>query len=234
MNKVIQMVLASVVIIFAIAAYVFIIKNVLPRFVIKRRYFCDENLGRGLKKYKSENGRAVVYEPHPSIRKYIKQYALISDGGYKYLECSLDSGVNHIVYNVVMLDRNDKILDVIEVMEFTAKRQLSQMVYLHPDTSYIALTVSAANGERIPSGDISYYRRKDVILFGAAVALLTFALSWVLGVAIDFILHNIGINVMEISDFMFGSLRAAITAGILSVVVLVKTCNKKNVKVVKK
>ena len=93
MNEIIRTIMSAVAIIVTVAVYVFVIKMVIPRFFIKRRFLYDGHLGRGLKKYQSENGRAIVYEPHPSIRKYIKQYALVSDGGHKYLECNVDEGV---------------------------------------------------------------------------------------------------------------------------------------------
>ena len=127
MNEIIQAVLMALTMIVTLAVYAFLVKVIIPGYVVKRKYYIDGNLGRGLRKYKSEDGRAIIYEPHPSIRKYIKQYALVCDGGHKYLECNMDRGVNRLIYTVIMLDRNDKVIDALEVEEVTAKRDLTQV-----------------------------------------------------------------------------------------------------------
>ncbi len=229
MNELIQTILSAVTILVTVVVYAFLIKVVLPRFLVKRKFSYDGHLGRGLKKYKSENGRAIVYEPHPSVRKYIKQYALVSDGGLKYLECNVDEGVNRIIYNVVMLDRKDKVLDVIEVEEVTAKRSLTQSVYLHPDTSYIALIVTSVNKEKLPNSDISYYTKKDIAVFGLMTAYLTLIASLIVCGTAHNIIHSLGMTAA--SGFFLPSLLAAIIAGVLSVLILIMTCNDKNVRV---
>ena len=233
MENLIQTILFASSICVLAVVYVFLIKNIIPRFLVKRRYFVDGNLGRGIKKYQSEKGRAVVYEPHPSIRKYVKQYAIVKSDGYKYLQCDMDSGVRRLVYSVIMFDCNDKILDVIEVEEITSRRPFTQTVYLHSDTSYIAFILNSVNMQELPNGAVSYYNLRDVSVFGGAVALLTFCLMPLTGALISRFLEITAGCVVN-AELLLPSLFTAILAGVLSVVIFIRSCNKKNVRVMTK
>lgn len=232
MNELMQAILTAMTIIVTAAVYVFCIKTLLPRLVIKRRYYIEGNLGRGLKKYRSDDGRAVVYEPHPSVRKYIRQYALVNDNGHKYLECQVDRGVNRLIYTVIMLDRYDRVIDVLEIEEVTAKRELTQTVYLHADTSYIALIIGSVNKEKLPNSDVSYYRKRDVGVFGASVFFLTLVAGFVMSYAFEYFLKSIGVARVTSASLLV-ALLSAVAACVLSIVILLIFCSKKNVRVVK-
>ena len=232
MNELITAVQLAALMVATVCVYFFLVKMVFPRFLIKRRYFTEGNFGRGLRKFRSEDGRALLYEPHPSVRKYIKQYALVNDGGTKYLECYVDRGVNRMIYNVVMMDRNDKVIDCIEVEEVTAKRELTQPVYLHPDTSYIALIISSVNKEKLPGGDVSYYQLKDIMKLGAAVAALTLVASLALISMFSGFVTSLGASYVDAPLFL-PSLIAALVGGGSSVGILLYYCGKKNIRVKK-
>lgn len=234
MNEIIQAILFTVVMLATLCAYVFCVRYVLPKFVIKRGYYIKDNLGRGLKKYVSDNGRALLFEPHPSIRKYIKQYALVCDGGNKYIQCYVDRGANRMIYSVIMLDRNDTVLDVIEVEEVTAKRTLTQPVYLHPDTSYVALILGSVNREQLPNSPVSYYTRKSIVAFGFITAAITFVASLIFSLSFANVMGGLGV-VLKVSGGIFAltSMIAAVAAGVLSAVLLLMDCAKKNVRVIR-
>ena len=217
-----------------VGAYAFSMRYFLPKYVIKRGYYIEENLGRGLKKFVSDNGRALLYEPHPSIRKYINQYAIVCENGNKYLQCFVDRGANRMIYSVIMIDRNDKVIDVLEVEEVTAKRTLTQPVYLHPDTSYVALILGAVNREQLPNSYVSYYTMKSIITFGVVSALLTWVASMTVSMSFYNFLSYAGVKIgLNGALCILMSLAVAAAVGVLSALLLIMDCNKKNVRVIK-
>ena len=215
-------------------AYVFCIKFLLPKYVIKRGYYIEDNLGRGLKRFVSDSGRALLFEPHPSIRKYIKQYALVSEKGNKYLQCYVDRGANRLTYSIIMLDRNDKVIDVVEVEEVTAKRNLTQPVYLHPDTSYVALIVGSVNKAKLADSAVSYYTQNSIVIFGMVTAAITLVASLIFSLSFSNFMSNVGAGVSSDGVIYFlTSLIAAVAAGVISSLLLLMDCNKNNVRVIK-
>ena len=235
MNDLIQSVLYAIIMLATIGAYAFSMRYFLPKYVIKRGYYIEENLGRGLKKFVSDNGRALLYEPHPSIRKYINQYAIVCENGNKYLQCFVDRGANRMIYSVIMIDRNDKVIDVLEVEEVTAKRTLTQPVYLHPDTSYVALILGSVNREQLPNSYVSYYTLNSIIAFGAISALLTWLVSMILSMSLfNFMLHS-GVKLGSDGGLIYFLISIAVAAavGVLSTLLLIMDCNKKNARVIK-
>ena len=232
MNDIIVAILMAVLAILCLSAYLFCIRKVLPRYVLKRRYFINKHLGRGLKKYTSEDGRAVVYEPHPHVRKYIKKYALVARGGHKYLECSIDRAVKRISYTVIMLNNKDKVLDVVEVNDITAKMTVSHPVYLHEDTSYVALIVQSVNGETLTDGGICYYLARDIGLFALASAVLTFALHTLFSVQLDVLVAKLNGEAAEIALHLGSGLTSSLAVALASAVIILLYCSRKNLKVI--
>ena len=62
-------------------AYVVLLSDVFPKCFLKTRYAYSSSMGRGLKKFVFPNGRGVLYEPHPHIRKYVNKYLLFATDG---------------------------------------------------------------------------------------------------------------------------------------------------------
>ena len=157
-----------------IAAYVILIGSVFPKYIMKIRLSIIESTDRGLKKYIFPSGCGVVYEPHPSVRKYVPKYALFTNDGYKYVKCLLDKEVKELTYNVVMFNNQNKIVDVIDVSEKIGTELETEPLLIHQDTSYIALTVCSVNGEMTENRQLFYCRLRDIGLYAAAVTLLSF------------------------------------------------------------
>ena len=163
--------------ILVLALYVALVSDILPHLFLKLRCVMRGNLGRGLKKCVFPTGRSVLYEPHPSIRKYINKYLLFTSDGYKYVRCCFDCGVNKISYTVVMLNNNDKVIDVISVTEDVKRHGASANVMLHPDTSYVAVTVSRVNG--LVNKKISVYNKVSGLI-GYFIAVSAASISAIL------------------------------------------------------
>ena len=233
MNDIITAVLMVVLCVILVSVYTYSFGRIFPKYVIKRRYKIQENLGRGLKKFTFKNGRAVIYEPHPSIRKYISKYALVVKDGHKYLECNIDAYVKRFTYTVVMLNNKNKVIDVIEVDDYVPGAAMGHPVYLHADTSYVALILRCVNGEKLPDTDShGYYRMRDILLFGALSAIGGFFAYFTFSSAFDVFISCVNAEPVVYSFDFFAALGASFLVGIISAVALLLFCNRRNVRVV--
>ena len=77
MENVLEAVSQLFIFIASLVVFAAVIKSLIPAVSLKVHYSVDRWLGRGIKRYKYPSGRAVVYEPHPQVRKYINKYAIV-------------------------------------------------------------------------------------------------------------------------------------------------------------
>ena len=146
MEKIINLILLLFLLVLGVIFYFVLMVTVLPK-LLKIESSIRTSSDRGLKKYIYPEGRGIVYEPHPSIRKYVNRYVLYTKDGYKYLKCKLDISVERLNYSVVMFNRFNRVIDVIEVSERNISLGETQAVTLHGDTSYIAFVLDSVNEE---------------------------------------------------------------------------------------
>lgn len=175
MDAVFEPIALSVMLIAAITIYAVVMKNLFPRLFLRIRYSVAGNFGRGLKKFKSQNGRAVLYEPTPSVRKFIHNYVLYTNGGYKYLRCTLDEKIRTVSYCVVMYNNRNRVIDSIEISERIGDLPRTRDLLLHQSTSYIALILKSVNEQEVTSSKYMYYRVADLILYWIFVSAFSFA-----------------------------------------------------------
>lgn len=162
------------ILIIGIIAYLLVLSRVIGRYAMPVRYRTDAHLGRGLHRFTYPEGRAVLYEPHPSIRKYIRRYLLFTLNGYKYLRLRLDGGVNDFAITVVMHDNKNRVVDVIEVNGRSGGSKYSKPIQLNEKTSYVALMLTSVNG--VPRQKASYMETPSYALaiYFAITSLVTF------------------------------------------------------------
>lgn len=214
----------------SLCLYTMLMAKVFPKYIIKRRYVIKEHLGRGLKKFLALEGRAVVYEPHPSIRKYIRKFSLTAQNGYKYLECSIDSMVDKIRYTVMMMNNKNELIDALDVQDYTKDSVITHPIYLHPDTSYVAIAVQSVNDVVLSDVDISYYSFKDIGFYAAAASVLSFFELLLFSYCANVVTfgadgaESLGLSIIPV-------LLYSVLIGAASAVIFICHCNKKNVKV---
>ena len=127
-------------------AFLALVVWVLPRLFLKNRYSIDEPCGRGLKKYRfRDTGVAVVYEPQLGVRKYIRQYLLISRDGKKTLRCKVDEALSYLDYDVVLFDASNTVFSIISVKDLLERKGYTKEVVLPPETAYVTLLLNAAD-----------------------------------------------------------------------------------------
>lgn len=231
MDEILTVIISLVMIIASVVAYVFVMKTVLPRFVIKRRYFIADKLGRGMKKYVSGSDRAIVYEPAPALRKYIKKYALIESGGHKYFKCLADEFVRTVQYSIVMIDNRNRVIDVLEVDESPNRSTMCGPIFLHSSTSYIALTVHAVNERLLEDSATSYYLARDVGLYALAVGVLSFMEMMTASNLISTMINAASAGSVDLGGGHGSLVWPSILIGALAAVILLFNCSKKNVRV---
>lgn len=174
MEQIIQSILLGVLIILEFILFFVLVATAAPQ-ILKNHCVIRQTSDRGIKKYLYPNGRAVVYEPHPSFRKYLSQYLLFTEDGYKYVRCKLDAGVESIRYAVVMFNNRNRVVDVIDVEEKKILSDETTPVRLHPDTSYIALIPDEVNHIKIKHDAVMSYHVWQLAAYAAVVGGLGFA-----------------------------------------------------------
>lgn len=220
MENIVNVVCLSIILIIEMAAYIILVGVFMPKWIVRIRCVVKESFDRGIKKYTFPSGRGVVYEPHPSIRKYINRYTLFTNDGYKYIKCRVDSGVKKLNYSVVMFDNRNKVIDVLDINEIKPRNCETDTVAIHQDTSYVSLVLNSVNGEMLEGRPIVCCAFGKIIAYGAAVAALSFAqvilMYGMINVYIDLLFKNVEFLVLNVTDFVLPSLVIGFFAGVAS------------------
>ncbi len=125
--------------------YVFLLGKIFPAVFLRTRYINGGTRDRGIKKIVHPEGRGILYEPIPSVRKYVKAYTLFTDNGYKFFQCKTDSYVKELAYNLIQYDNRDRVVDILKVKESLSQIGQSRPILLHSSTSYISFELARIN-----------------------------------------------------------------------------------------
>ena len=159
----------------SLSVYVFLVSNVIPTHIFKIRYDMSDHLGRGLRKFTYPDGRAVTYEPHPSVRKYINKYALFTLDGYKYLQLKNGDVTKSYSARVITFNNRHRIIDILDITESLSVASTSSPIRLNDKTSYIALILNEANGKKICNQDYMKMTVEDMVKYLIAMFVFTLA-----------------------------------------------------------
>lgn len=146
--------------------YVFLVSQVYPKLFLRVSWSKSDIKDRGIKKYAFDGGRAILYEPSISCRKYIKQYILSVNDGKKYLKCLIDERIESIRYEAAVFDANDRFVRLIEVCEPIKSEGDSSAVLLPPETAFVSLNVREINGTTVDTGKMLSLQFYKVMCFG--------------------------------------------------------------------
>ena len=198
-------------------AYVFLVGGVFPRLILRPRWDINTVRDRGVKKYRFDNGRAVLYEPDQKIRKYVMQYILSENGGKKYVKCKIDPRVLEIKYDVVVYDAKNKAIDTICVEEAIRTSGYTRAAELPIETSYVSLVLREINSHAIDKSPFASYSLAQVIVHAvcnvaAAVAMaLVFRATMLNTLEVMFEMSVDGLGFCIISAFFVGLISAGLT-----------------------
>ena len=177
--NILEYVYSAVLFIIGMYAYVFVLGTVLPKFLLVLEYKGELD-GRGLRKYTFPNGRAITYETHPSIRRFIPAYLLICKDGFKYVKIKTVSAVYFVNYDVVAFDNQGKVLDIINVKEHISSLSNARSVILPAATSYVNLVLYRVNGRKFVKTPPYSFNTVKKNIYKVLVSLFTFAFTFVL------------------------------------------------------
>lgn len=221
MEQNINLCISLVLVLLEIILYLFLLSSVIPK-ILKTYCIVSSGTDRGLKKFVYPDGRGILYEPHPSIRKYVNEYVLYTVGECKYLKCKLDAAISRIKYTVVMFDRRNNVIDLLSADEISPMKAKTTDMLLHRDTSYVSLVVESVNGTVLNSKNTVCCKLWRLAVYSLAVALLTFAelvfIKSVLGIYDASWMKSGFLQGVSAAAFIRPSLIAGITVGLLTFV----------------
>ena len=174
MDNVIEITFLSLLYLTALGVYLWLLAKIVPKYLMRIEYDASYGLGRGLKKYTYPEGRAVVYEPHPSVRKYLNKQLLFTLDGYKYVQFKLDRAVKSYSAEVLCFDNKNKVIDLLYISEGDVPAALSCPVRLPHKTSYVATVLKSVNKKQIDSPPYMKTHFSKAYLYLGVVSVLTF------------------------------------------------------------
>ena len=149
MEKLLTVLLSTVI-------YLYLVGCLLPRITMRvtarfksRSPYCEGD--RGLRRVvfpdgSAAQGRAVIYEPAPRMRRFLPRYALIKREGCTFIKCQIHEKALHVKYDVVTYNRRGKLLDVVGVEELVTERGYTRTVRLPRDTAYARVILRKVDG----------------------------------------------------------------------------------------
>ncbi|MBO5312356.1 MAG: hypothetical protein J6B29_00175 [Clostridia bacterium] len=157
----------------SVLIYVALMTMVLPKRMIKVKYTINECEDRGVKKCLFKDRNCIVYKSSNTNKKYIKQYVLVQQDGYKLLKCKLSSMVEYIDYDIVLFDRCNKPFRVINVKEDILGVDYTRSTILPNETSYITIVIRKVNKQSFKVSPIVKLKGGSVLGFSIITVLLT-------------------------------------------------------------
>ena len=232
MEQILDAVAYGLLIIVSLVAFAALLRFVVPTFVLKVRHSVDKSLGRGLKTYKYPTGRAVLYEPHPSLRKYVNEYLLFVNDGYKYFKCTVDNAVKRLDLEIIMLNNKNEVVDVLRASSLIDASSTSPDILLHPDTSYVALNVEMVNGAEVKRLTRSYYTLLQIgIYFSIVFTLALLELNAVSALTVGIFKIILGIKSVTVSTAL-AYFTSSFMIAALATLIVVSRGYKKGIEVV--
>lgn len=232
MELVVAYVAKAVLLITSVVLYMYLFLKIIPNFIMKAG-LKNKNIttyDRGLKKFIYPEGRCVLYEPELAARRYVKSYALYTEGGYKYIRCKVADGVGNLWYDVYAFDNRNKLLDVIWVAEELSLARYTASVALPPETSYVRFVLRQADNDYFSDKALLGYSKLRYVISSVIVALSTFVESMFMYVIIrDLIINAFKLEIGLLHPLIMILVSIGISAIITVFTILVYRRNSKKV-----
>ncbi len=199
--------------VFSVVIYILLVAKILPQLCV-RLATPKKKLGdRGVRRYSFPEGRGIVYEPDIKIRKYVKQYVLVSHNGDKYIKCMINPKARFLKYDVVVYGPDDELIDVISVSETVLDDGYTKAIPLPLETSYVNIVLRAVDGMYKNSKHAVGYSGRSLSVFAGAVVAATVVESYV----VRFLSSGVITAIFENSSVMinnFAFFALSLTVGI--------------------
>lgn len=151
----------------------------LPKAFLKSKYSFNASCDRGIKKYKLDTGGyAIVYEPQPSTRKYVKQYVVSEQDGKKQLKCKINKEIFYLDFEVFLFDSLYRVFDVLHVCDLIETPEYTKEIEIPSQTAYVSIFLNRVDNKVINKKPRVKLSLKSVIGFWICSTLLTVAFAF--------------------------------------------------------
>ncbi len=213
----------------SVLLFVILMTVVLPRMVLKASCKIKDPQGRGTRRVIYKGQRCVVYEASNKIHKYIKQYLLLKEPEGKILKCKTSGEYSYLDYDVVVFNRYNEVIKVINVKENIPEGDFTRKTPLPDDTSYVNIVVRRADNKVVSTEPIMSVSGKRVLLYSLFALLLTLAEMFVLKVSCAYAFGGVFREsfIRSIDGAIAGSV-LAILIGIASMIIVFATVSSRS------
>lgn len=136
----------------------------LPGVLLRTRYRQIKLNARGMRRCLFNGKRCVVYERGVNQRRHISRYLICQEDGYKVLQCKVSSNIRYMEYDVMLYDRYDKTIDVINVKEDVVS-EFTRRLILPDETSYVNIVLRKVNKSVLFKKRLTYIPRTKITLY---------------------------------------------------------------------
>ena len=184
MDIFLSVLLSAVTVMVAIVVYVYLVSSVYP-WLCMHAVWIKRGQGsprgdRGVRRVRFPDGRGVVYEPHPALRRYVPSYALYTHNDQKYIRLSLHPKVAYIRYDVAVFNYRGRLLEVLEVSERISGEGVSRSVRLPERTAYACVVPRQVDGEYVGREVTVGYSLAGIIVLTVLTVATTMATRYIL------------------------------------------------------
>ena len=173
-------------------AYLYLLISLYPRLTLRWVWKEGVLLGdRGLRRVVFPEGRAVVYEPAPKIRRFVPRYALIRRQEGTFIRCKIHERIAYLRYDVAAFDAKGTLLDVLRVSERVTVCGSTREVRLPRRTAYATLILRRVDGMYEGRDASVGYGLRGVGVYAALSAVTAALVGWILHTSISDILDAI-------------------------------------------
>jgi hypothetical protein len=169
----------------SVALFLGVEMYLLPRLLLESKYSLGETFDRGVKKYKSpDNGVSVAYVPNLLVRKYIKQYVMMSKDGKKTIKCMVREGLSYLDFDIALFNSAGKVFKVITV-QAVIDGAYTEEIELPKETSYATLVLKKADHKEFQNISCTKISFKKLLVFGLATCIWAVGTAYVMNLSIS-------------------------------------------------
>ena len=177
------MAIGYVLLISSVILFLFVMIVALPKALLKIKYRVKDPDDIGIKRCFYNGKRCVIYEGGHEISKYIEKYLLVEGKNCKILRCKIARKISYLNYDIVIFNRYDEVIDVVNVKENLVKGGYTRRVELSEETSYVKIVIREADDLIIKRKPIAYIPFGNAILYGFLASVLTIVEIFVLKIS---------------------------------------------------
>ncbi|MDE7164881.1 MAG: hypothetical protein K2O04_05620 [Clostridiales bacterium] len=155
-----------------VAVFLIVATLVLPKLFLHNKCALTGSIDRGIRRTVTRNGESCLYEPSPSIRKYIKKYVLTVCDDKKALVCKLGKSFKFLDYDIVVFDSQNKVRCILNVKEALRDSGYTRVIRLPDEAAYVSLNINGVDDIIFPRRVLSRVSSVKVLLFALCSAAL--------------------------------------------------------------